>query len=161
MNSVQELQNQDLPTKKRVCLKRKVRPAWAFAVHFISPVREFLETSTLHGLVYISKAKSLWGKILWSFSVIVSFSLAGLLIQQSFADWSAHPVSSVISTHPIENLKFPNVTVCPPKGTNTALNYDLVKLKSSFTPSEQEAINKNINEIFSEKETSLYIKTLS
>ena len=154
-------QFEDLPSKGGFCFQSKARSSWAKIVTAVGPVREFLETSTLHGLVYISKAETIWGKILWSISVLVSFSLAGLLIQQSFADWSAHPVSSVISTHPIENLKFPNVTVCPPKGTNTALNYDLVKLKSSFTPSEQEAINKNINEIFSEKETSLYIKTLS
>ena len=90
MNSIQ-----DLPNKKGVRLTSKVSSSWAFFVGLISPVREFLEASTLHGLVYISKAESLWGKILWSISVIVSFSLAGILINNSFADWSAHPVSSV------------------------------------------------------------------
>ena len=73
-----------------------------------SPIREFLETSTLHGLVYISKAKSVLGKVLWAVSVVVSFCIASVLIYDSFADWSAQPVSTIISTHPIKDLKFPN-----------------------------------------------------
>ena len=98
-----------MPTTKGVRLKSKINSLWAFVLRLISPVREFLEASTLHGLVYISKAESIWGKILWSISVLVSFSLSGILINNSFADWSAHPVSSVISTHPIKGLKFPEV----------------------------------------------------
>ena len=108
-------------------IKGRARLLLAKMAAVSSPIREFLETSTLHGLAYISKAESFWGKVLWAVSVIVSFSLAGILIKQSFTDWSTQPVSTVITTHPINDLKFPNVTVCPPKGTNTALNYDLLR----------------------------------
>ena len=139
---------------------KKARAIWAKIAAVSLPFREFLETSTLHGLVYISKAESFWGKFLWTVSVIVSFSLAGVLINQSFVDWSTHPVSSVISTHPIKDLRFPNVTVCPPKGSNTALNYDLFQLKSSFSSLEKGAIAKQINAIFLEKPTEMYTKTL-
>ena len=98
----------------------------------MNPIREFLEASNLHGLVHISKAESMWGKVLWIFSVVISFSAAGFLINNSFKGWRDQPVSSVISTHPIKDLKFPNVTVCPPKSTNTALNYDLFNLENFF-----------------------------
>ena len=114
----------------------------------MNPIREFLEASNLHGLVYISKAESNWGKVLWAVSVLVSFCLAAILIRNSFSDWSAHPVSSVISTHPIKNLKFPNVTVCPPKGTNTALNYDLTRLNNTFEPSQGDEISNATKAIF-------------
>ena len=125
------------------------------------PIREFLEVSNLHGLSHISKAKSTWGKILWAISVVVSFSLAAILINNSFRDWSDHPFSSVISTYSIKSLKFPNVTVCPPKGTNTALNHDLVNLKTSFTSSEKELLNNELNTIFFGNDNKRYARTLS
>ena len=107
-------------------------------------IKEFLEASNLHGLVYISKAESKWAKVLWTVSVVISFSLAGLLINESYTGWKTHPVSSVISTHPVRDLKFPNVTVCPPKVTNTALNYDLVNLEALFSAAEKDELTKEI-----------------
>merc|ERR1711989_62393 len=46
-------------------------------------------------------------------------------------------------------------------GTNTALNYDLVKLKNSFTPLEKDAMSKEINITFFDKEIQRYVRTLS
>ena len=127
----------------------------------MNPLREFLEASNLHGLVHISKAESKWGKILWTVSVVISFSAAGVLINRSYAGWKDQPVSSVISTHPIKNLKFPNVTVCPPKGTNTALNYDLLNLANVFTTSQKDALSKEIKGAFFDQETQTYTRALS
>ena len=126
----------------------------------MNPFREFLEASNLHGFVYISKAESKWGKVLWTFSIIASFTLAGILINKSFEDWSARPISSVISTHPIESLQFPNVTVCPPKGTNTALNYDLTRLNNTFKPSEWEKIENETKAVFTGDDRIKYVKDL-
>ena len=47
-------------------------------------VKEFLESSTIHGLVYISTTKKLV-KLVWLGVVITGFVVAGLLIQQSFS----------------------------------------------------------------------------
>ena len=79
-------------------------------------VREFLETSTIHGLSHISKVESKLGKAAWTIIVFASFISAGYLISGSYKDWGDSPVSATISTHPIANLPFPKVTVCPPKG---------------------------------------------
>ena len=92
--------------------------------------KEFLESSTIHGLVYISTSKSRLLRLLWTAIVLTAFSVALKLISNSYIDWSEDPVSTSVSTHPIEKLAFPNVTVCPPKGFNTALNYDLMKTKN-------------------------------
>ena len=94
-------------------------------------LREFLESSTIHGLVYISSSKSNVTKFLWACVVIAGFTIAGVLINSSYSDWRDNPVSTTISTHPISELKFPKITVCPPSGTNTALNYDLMKLNNT------------------------------
>ena len=36
----------------------------------------------------------------------------------------------------MDDLDFPNVTVCPPKGSNTALNYDLMKANNGSFSNE-------------------------
>ena len=88
-------------------------------------VRTFLESSTIHGLGYISTTKKLV-RLLWILIVISGFTGAGILIYQSFQDWSDNPVTTTIETLPINKMTFPKVTVCPPKNTYTDLNYDIM-----------------------------------
>ena len=104
-------------------------------------LREFLESSTIHGLTYISTAKvsqignqyfitvsqTKAGKFCWFLVVCLGFTGAGYLIHTSYSDWQKSPVSTSISTKPISELEFPTVTVCPPKDSHTALNYDLMR----------------------------------
>ena len=50
---------------------------------------------------------------------------------------------TTITTHPINELDFPTVTVCPPKGSNTALNFDLMRLRNrTFSFDDQEDLRK-------------------
>ena len=92
-------------------------------------VRDFLESSTIHGLVYISTTKRLV-KLLWFIVVISGFTVAGTIIYQSFQDWSENPITTTIDTRPATELRFPKVTVCPPENTFTDLNYDLMKTEN-------------------------------
>ena len=92
-------------------------------------VRTFLESSTVHGLSYISTTRK-FGKFFWILVVIAGFTGAGILIYQSFNDWAESPVTTTIETLPITQIKFPNVTVCPPKNTYTDLNYDLMRTEN-------------------------------
>ena len=89
--------------------------------------KEFLESSTIHGLVYISTSKATILKLFWSIIVVIAFGTALKLISNSYMEWNIDPVSTSVSTHPIEELDFPTITICPPTGYNTALNYDLVQ----------------------------------
>ena len=101
-------------------------------------VRDFLESSTIHGLVYISTAKSRTAKIAWVIIVAICFSIAIFMIAGSYKEWQDSPVSTTITTHPITELDFPTVTVCPPRGSNTALNHLLEKIKNvNFTAEEK------------------------
>ena len=92
-------------------------------------VKEFLESSTIHGLVYISTTRRLV-RLLWISVVIGGFIGAGLLIQESFSSWSNSPVSTTIETLSISELDFPNVTVCPPRNSFTSLIPDLVRARN-------------------------------
>ena len=88
-------------------------------------IKTFLESSTIHGLNYISTTRK-YVRLLWIFVIVTGFSVASLLIKESFDSWSESPVKTSIETLPISEIKFPKVTVCPPKNTFTDLNYDLM-----------------------------------
>ena len=112
-------------------------------------LREFLETSTVHGLAYLSTSKSRAAKTIWAILIVAAFSSAGYLIWQSYVGWSKSPVSTTISTHPIAELDFPKVTVCPPEGSDTAFNYDLIKsANKTLSPDIRETLDNAINDIF-------------
>ena len=70
--------------------------------------------------------------------------MAGYLINNSYCDWHDSPISTTITTHPIDGLEFPTVTVCPPRGSNTALNYDLMKAdKDSLTEEDRDDLRES------------------
>ena len=75
-------------------------------------VRSFLESSSIHGLVYISTTKRLL-KIFWTIVVIAGFTVAGIMIYQSVQDWKDNPVTTTVETVSIKEITFPKVTVCP------------------------------------------------
>ena len=105
-------------------------------VHGMEAMKEFLESSTIHGLVYISTTRR-FVRFLWLSVVSLGFLCAGILIYQSFASWEESPISTTIETLPIEKVKFPRISVCPPKNTFTSLNYDLMKVENSMFDEDQ------------------------
>ena len=89
-------------------------------------IKLFLESSTIHGLTYISTTRK-YVKLFWIIVVLTGFTGAGILIYESFQAWDESPVTTTIETLPITEITFPKVTVCPPKNTFTNLNYDIMR----------------------------------
>ena len=90
-------------------------------------------------------------KCLWFSFVCLGFLGAGLLIGKSYVEWQKSPVSTSISTLSISDLEFPNITVCPPKGSNTALNYDLMKADNHLmTEQQKEKLSHDAYSVFVE-----------
>ena len=92
-------------------------------------IKNFLESSTIHGLTYISTT-SKYVRLLWTIVVIIGFTTAGVIIYQSFETWADTPISATTETRSIREITFPKVTVCPPKGTYTSLNFDLKNVEN-------------------------------
>ena len=88
--------------------------------------KQFLETSTIHGLSWISSTKK-YARLFWTMVIIGGFTGAFILIQEAFQVWEKSPISTTVETLPISHLTFPNVTVCPPKNSYLNLNYDMMK----------------------------------
>ena len=118
----------------RPCCNSNWIHLFSFKVHDIEmgDFKEFLETSSIHGLYYISVNPKLIIKLIWILIVIAGFVGSGVIIYQSFQSWNESPVKTTVESIPIANLKFPKVTVCPPKNTFTNLNYDLM-MTQNFT----------------------------
>ena len=95
----------------------------------------FLESSTIHGLTYISTTRR-YARLFWILVVITGFMGSGYIIKESFDFWSESPVETTIETLPITEIQLSKMTVCPPKNTFTDLNYDLMMTENK-TLSEQ------------------------
>ena len=122
-------------------------------------LKEFLETSTIHGLAFISTAPSKVSKLFWVMVVFFGFSTAFYLINSSYNDWQASPIATSISTHPISELDFPTVTVCPPEGSNTALNYDLVRVHNiTLTDKDIESLVNVTTQILIDKPSQDFVQ---
>ena len=113
----------------------------SFQMQTMDILKEFLEATTIHGLYYISTCKSRIAKAGWMVVVALGFAASTFLIHSSFADWAESPVATTITPHSVDDLPFPNVTICPPKGLNGALKYDLMRLANvSLSAEEKEGL---------------------
>ena len=65
------------------------------------------------------------------------------------------------TTRPIGTLDFPVVTVCPPWGSNTAFNYDLIKADNqSLTEQNRENLKQEAYDIFLQSSHVTYVSSL-
>ena len=113
-------------------------------------VRTFLESSTIHGLTYISTTQK-YARLFWILVVITGFSGAGYLIKEAFDSWSESPIKTNVETMPISEMRLPKVTVCPPKNTFTDLNYDLMLAENvTFTKKMKDEMFESAVEIAEE-----------
>ena len=82
--------------------------------------------------------------------VVFGFSTAGFLIFESFREWEEFPFSTSEETVTIDRIDFPTVTVCPPKGSHTALNLDLKN--SALSNEMRQNLTKFANETVVDRE---------
>ena len=90
--------------------------------------KEFLESSTIHGLQYISTTRRIV-RLFWIFVILTGLTTSFLLINQSFKSWAESPIITTIDSQPTYKIRLPKVTVCPPQNTYTDLNLDLIQAK--------------------------------
>ena len=69
-------------------------------------ITTFLESSTIHGLTYISATQK-YARLFWILVVLTGFTVAGILIKESFDSWSESPVKTTVETLPITDIKLP------------------------------------------------------
>ena len=91
----------------------------------------------------------------------LGFITTGYLISLSYNAWEVSPVATSITTHPISSLTFPTVTVCPPKGSHTAINQDLSNAdNASLTETDREGLKMTAADIFIQSSHVEYIESM-
>ena len=123
--------------------------------------RNFLESSTIHGLAHIATGRK-YVRLFWTLVVIVGFTGAGVLIYQSFQAWADSPVTTNVEIVPITDFTFPKVTVCPPKNTYTDLNYDLMKTSNMVLENDtRKELADYVISLFEKEKYENMMKTLN
>ena len=113
-------------------------------INMDSGIKDFLESSTIHGLSHISTTRRLI-RLFWMFVVLTGFTVAAVMIQQSFSSWADSPISTTLETRPITEIDFPNVTVCPPRNSFTSLIPDLVRSRNiTFAEEERQELSDGV-----------------
>ena len=92
----------------------------------MTTIQEFLESSTIHGLLHISQSRSSLIRTAWAIIVAFAISMSWLLINKSFQSWNLSPVITTLDTMDINELPFPPIVICPPRNSNTGLNLDIL-----------------------------------
>ena len=59
-------------------------------------IRGFLESSTIHGLNHISSTKKRFARLFWITVVIIGFTTAGIIINESFKAWDENQFNEPI-----------------------------------------------------------------
>ena len=102
--------------------------------------RSFLESSTVHGVSYLATTRK-FARVFWLSVVTASFIIASLLIREAFKAWTDNPISTTIETRTISEIRFPKVTICPPKDSLTDLNEVLIRIGNKTF--EYDLLNEN------------------
>ena len=100
-------------------------------------------------------------KLIWIACVCAGFLSSVILIKGSYDKWQESPIETTISTHALDDLDFPRVTVCPQKGSNTALNYDLMRADNdSFSKDMRTALQDYVWKTLVEDQHKNYIEEM-
>lgn len=63
-------------------------------------LKEYLESTSIHGLVYLVKGEGILAKVLWFLCTVCSFAMAATLIHLNILHWENSPVM-VSDTRPV------------------------------------------------------------
>ena len=78
-------------------------------------LREYSETSTIHGIGYIFQPGiSVVERIVWILVVLLHLAIAIFLAIVAYVSWKENQVLTTVQTtgHPVEEVEFPAITIC-------------------------------------------------
>ena len=97
--------------------------------------KSYASKSTVHGLSYLSDDdNSGFEKILWGFVIILGLALTTFQMILLFDEWEDSPLITTLNTssYPIDEIQFPQVTICPQGSVNNLVERVLFKQLTEF-----------------------------
>ena len=74
-------------------------------------ITEYLETTTIHGLRYLSECRSIVEKAVWFFLIVACICFEAQSILSFFVDSNNDPIKTTLSTTSVQNVPFPAITI--------------------------------------------------
>ena len=96
----------------------------------VRTAKEYASVTTAHGFSYICNDEYSCGdRILWILIVILAISFTVFQMATLYYQWQEDPVITTLDTvaHPIEEIQFPAVTICPQGSLDNVLESVLFK----------------------------------
>ena len=78
---------------------------------FIQKVSEYLDATTIHGLIYLKNGVHLIEKVLWFLIITSCLIFSGFLIYNGMLEAYENPILTIIEKTSIRNVPFPAITV--------------------------------------------------
>ena len=112
-------------------------------------LREALEgygsSATIHGMSYIFPRNNKFvERIFWIFAVVIGLYFATKWSCGIYISWKADPVLTTIENfaYPIQNIKFPSITICPQGADNDVLRSVLFKQFNEYLAKKNLQLDK-------------------
>ena len=106
----------------------------------VQTLNEYASVSVIHGLSYIfSEGQSMKERILWLIIVCSALAFTVYQLPDFYLEWQEHPIITVLDTValPIEDIKFPAVTICPQGSAKDIMDAVLYKQLKEYILKEQ------------------------
>ena len=79
----------------------------------IKTIFDFFDSTTIHGLAYLTNDKSKITRFIWLLIVVIAFSFAGFFLSETLAGYNTKFTSTTIETRNVDQFPFPAVTFYP------------------------------------------------
>ncbi len=74
-------------------------------------LRSYFQETSIHGFHYVGEAGSLHKRLIWATLIIISFTMAALLMRSNLRDTKENPFVTSITTVPVQEVPYPAVSV--------------------------------------------------
>lgn len=104
---------------------------------------EYSEAATIHGIYYIfERGRCAFERFIWIVVVLLALLFAIELSITAYDNWKSNPVLTSVGTtgYPIEQVKFPSITICPQGSANDIIDAALFRQFDLYLKSKNKYI---------------------
>ena len=113
----------------------------------VETITEFAESATIHGLAYMADRKHSPWRLAWVLVGVIAMIFSTYQVVSLYLDWKNEPVITSLKTvaMPIEDIKFPAVTICPQGSRQEILDSVLYRQFTEYTRKHSDSNSKELS----------------
>ena len=113
----------------------------------VETITEFAESTTIHGLAYMADRKHSPWRLAWVLVGVIAMIFSTYQVVSLYLDWKNEPVITSLKTvaMPIDDIKFPAVTICPQGSRQEILDSVLYRQFTEYTRKHSDSNSKELS----------------